>query len=65
MYLKVDEFQTYILELWKNEEEIKRVLSSTQHGDEELFIDGFKFGLIWAGLCSAGDVKHYYWLEGK
>ena len=35
MYLKVDEFQAYILELWKNEEEINRVLSSTQHGDEQ------------------------------
>ena len=65
MYLKVDEFQAYILELWKNEEEINRVLSSTHHGDEEFFVDGFNFGLIWARLCFAGDVKHSYWLESK
>ena len=53
MYIKVSDFQSFILDLWKDEEEITRIMNATENGNEELFIDGFKFGLIWAGLCSA------------
>ena len=53
MYIKVSDFQSFILNLWKDEEEIARIMKSTKDGDNELFVEGFKFGLIWGGLCSA------------
>lgn len=52
MYIKVSDFQSFILNLWKDEEEITRIMNATENGNEKLFIEGFKFGLIWAGLCS-------------
>lgn len=53
-FTKTNDFQKHILELWKNKEEIDRIMSSTKDGDDPKFREGFKFGLIWAGLlCTA------------
>ena len=61
MYIKVSDFQSFILNLWKDDEEIDRIMKATSDGDNQLFREGFKFGLIWGGLCSAtSQIPHYY-----
>ena len=57
-----DDFQTYILNLWKNNEELERILNSTQDGNQKLFKEGFKFGLIWAALSTC-KIHSYYMVE--
>ncbi len=65
MYIKVSDFQSFILNLWKDEEEITRIMSAVENGNEELFIEGFKFGLIWGGLCSGANYIPCYFECGE
>ena len=64
MYIKVDDFQNFILKLWKDKEEIDRIMKATLDGDNEFFVEGFKYGLIWSSLCAAtSEIPQY--LEQK
>lgn len=62
--VNTEDFQNYILDLWKNDDEINRIMNSTRDGDKDLFRQGFKFGLIWASLCiTRPEIHHYSYLE--
>lgn len=53
-----EDFTNKLLSFWLNNEEINRIMESTRDGDNEFFKEGFKFGLIWAGIL-AGTLPHY------
>lgn len=59
-----DDFERHILDLWKNNEEIDKILNSTMDGDNPFFKEGFKFGLIWAAL-NTSQVYPYFLKEAK
>lgn len=56
--INTKDFQSYLLALWQNNKQIAKIMANTQDGDKDLFVEGFKFGLIWAGLCTS-QVKNY------
>lgn len=56
--VEIETFQKYILNLWKDSNEINKIMENTNQGNEPLFQEGFKFGLIWASL-SMSQIANY------